>query len=232
MAPKGKQVPESFKSYEDGKHRRYNLLFAVNGGAFAIAKLFAAQNAAAVLGNLSLGQLSIGMILFTIVMVADIYAFGWKMKEVYKLDVFGRPGKTVLVLLGMLICAGWFLVACNDGSLFVQKDREVLTQLNVRIGEAESKGDRNSLDGVLAAKLAFQRANDTKSIVDRQEFLTTVAPGSKRDTEVESIQLYGDRAVVASIVTLRPGGQRYHNLRLFVRREDGWKLLGWANEPR
>jgi hypothetical protein len=31
-------VPD-FRAYEDGKHRRYELLFAVNGGAFAIAKL-------------------------------------------------------------------------------------------------------------------------------------------------------------------------------------------------
>ena len=29
------EVSESFKAYEDGKHRRYSLLFAVNGGAFA-----------------------------------------------------------------------------------------------------------------------------------------------------------------------------------------------------
>jgi hypothetical protein len=54
MASEEKQVPDSFKYYEDGKHRRYSLLFAVNGGAFAIAKVFAEKNAGAVLGNLSL----------------------------------------------------------------------------------------------------------------------------------------------------------------------------------
>ena len=27
------KVPESFKAYEEGKHRRYNLFFAVNAGA-------------------------------------------------------------------------------------------------------------------------------------------------------------------------------------------------------
>jgi hypothetical protein len=25
-------------------------------------------------------------------------------------------------------------------------------------------------------------------------------------------------------------GEKFHNLRLFVRREGQWKLLGWANE--
>ena len=113
----------------------------------------------------------------------------------------------------------------------MQSDIEVLARLNVQVGEAESKGDRNGLDGVLATKLAFQRANEAKTIVDRQEYLEAVAPNSERDTEIESIHRYGDRAVVACIVTMRPGGQRYHNLRLFVRRKEGWKLLGWANEP-
>lgn len=111
MASEEKQVPESFKSYEDGKHRRYNLLFAVNSGAFAIAKLFDEKNAAAVLGNLSLRHLSLGMILFTIVMVVDIFMFGEKMRTTYLPGAFSWQGKIVLVLLGFLICAGWFLVA-------------------------------------------------------------------------------------------------------------------------
>lgn len=111
MSPEEKQVPESFKSYEDGKHRRYSLLFAVNGGAFAISKLFAEKSAAAVLGNLSLRHLSIGMILFTIVMVVDIFMFGEKMRTTYLPDAFAWPGKIVLVLLGIFICAGWFLVS-------------------------------------------------------------------------------------------------------------------------
>jgi len=106
-----KKVPESFKAYEDGKHRRYSLLFAVNGGAFAVAKLFADSHTSNVLGSLTLRQLSIGMILFTVVMVLDIYMFGEKMRTQYLPDTFSWQGKTVLLLLGLLICAGWFLVA-------------------------------------------------------------------------------------------------------------------------
>jgi hypothetical protein len=111
MPPEQKLVPENFKLYEEGKHRRYNLLFAVNGGAFAIAKMFSDRNAAAVLGHLSLPQLSIGMILFTIVMIVDIFMFGEKMRRAYLPEAFGWQGKTVLVLIGTLICAAWFLVA-------------------------------------------------------------------------------------------------------------------------
>ena len=101
---------ESFKMYEEGKHRRYGLLFSVNGGALAIAKLFTDEKAAAFLGNLTISQLSIGMILFTIVMTADIFMFGEKMRITYISGVFGWQGKLVLILIGLLICTGWFLV--------------------------------------------------------------------------------------------------------------------------
>jgi hypothetical protein len=106
-------VPDGFKAYEDGKHRRYNLLFGVNGGAFAVAKLLADKGAGPIFGKLSLGQLSCGMILFTIVMVFDIFMFGLKMKKNYLPDAFSWPGKLVLLSIGFLISAGWFLAAWN-----------------------------------------------------------------------------------------------------------------------
>ena len=61
------------------------------------------------LGNLTLRQLSVGMILFTAVMVADIFKFGTNMQEY--VDVFHKEGKTVLLLIGLLICGGRFLVS-------------------------------------------------------------------------------------------------------------------------
>jgi hypothetical protein len=109
-----KKVPESFKSYEDGKHRRYQLLFAVNGGAFAVAKLFADKDAKDVLGSLYLPHLSLGMIVFTIVMVADIFLFGKKMRENYLPGAFDWQGRLVLALIGVLICLGWCLVGWNQ----------------------------------------------------------------------------------------------------------------------
>jgi hypothetical protein len=110
-------------------------------------------------------------------------------------------------------------------------DRAVLEQLNVEIGYAEDRGDRVWLDGVLAPQLAFRRANG--QIVNREEYLQAVAPGGRRETQVESIALSGDRAVVTCIVTIRSasGDQRYHNERLLIRHEEKWKVLGWANEP-
>ena len=60
-----------FKAYESGKHRRYNLLFAVNGGAFAVAKLLDEKGTAGV-GKLTVDNLAYGMIAFTIVMGFDI----------------------------------------------------------------------------------------------------------------------------------------------------------------
>lgn len=112
------------------------------------------------------------------------------------------------------------------------RDEDVLRELNLRIGVAESKGDRAFLDHVLAPVLAFRRANGL--VVDRAAFLDGVGPGDERQTEIESIRLLErDRAVVTCIVATGNGDQRkrFHNVRLFVRAQDGdWKLLAWANE--
>ena len=56
-----------------------------------------------------------------------------------------------------------------------------------------------------------------------------VRVGDRRLRVIEPIRIYGHRAVVECVVST--GGRDFHNLRLFVRRDDGWKLLGWANEP-
>jgi hypothetical protein len=103
-------VPSGFKEYEDGKHRRYNLLFAVNGAAFALAKLFTEPRATALLGNLTIQHLAVGMIAFSVLMGVDIGAFGMKMRK-YVPDVFQPVGIIVLILMIFLICMGWGLVA-------------------------------------------------------------------------------------------------------------------------
>jgi uncharacterized membrane protein YbhN (UPF0104 family) len=106
------QLKDAYSHYEAGKKRRYELLFSINGGAFAIAKLLVdPKNTKQVLGNLTLTHLAIGMILFTIVMVWDICGFGWGMRSAYlKNRVFRWQGITVLCLLGSLIIGGWLLV--------------------------------------------------------------------------------------------------------------------------
>ena len=110
--------------YESGKHRRYTLLFAVNGGTLAIAKYLAGDLKgdaySAVIGGLTIGRLSLGMLFFTIVMVWDIYAFGSRMHKVNS-DLFRMPGRLVLCLIGSIICVGWLVAGsyiAADTSMF------------------------------------------------------------------------------------------------------------------
>jgi hypothetical protein len=101
--PPQSQSMELAKLYEDGKHRRYSLLFAINGGAFAVAKLVTQDctNHACVLGALKLWELALGMMLMTATMVWDIYKFGDKMSE--KVDrAFTWIGKTGALLAGCI----------------------------------------------------------------------------------------------------------------------------------
>jgi hypothetical protein len=100
-------------SYIEGKMKRYNLLFAVNGGAFAIARLFGEPNTQKILGGLTPKALAIGAIVFTVVMWCDIYLFGKMMRDTFfggKL-IFQRPGQIILGLLSLFLIAGWVLAA-------------------------------------------------------------------------------------------------------------------------
>ena len=103
---------EALELYESGKHRRYSLMFAVNGGAFAIAKLLTGETGkpGLVLGNLNLQELAIGMALFTAFMTWDIFVFGRNMRATYLPNSFRWQGKTVLIVLGMLQFFGWLQV--------------------------------------------------------------------------------------------------------------------------
>jgi hypothetical protein len=102
-------------TYIDGKMKRYSLLFSVNGGAFAIAKLMSGPDKAAnaiLLGRLRLWHLALGSILFTLLMVIDIYIWGHMMKTKFLSDLaFNAPGKCILGVLGALIIIAWVLVA-------------------------------------------------------------------------------------------------------------------------
>lgn len=116
------EAKDALKLYEDGKHRRYALLFAVNGGAFAIAKLIR-EGGNNNIGGLSQKALSVGLILFTLAMVWDIFKFGERSRKLMSdvvsendlnpdaYGVFGKHGVIVLIIIGALICIGWLLVA-------------------------------------------------------------------------------------------------------------------------
>lgn len=105
------QKLDGLRTYIDGKMRRYSLLFSVNGGALAIAKLMTDAESAKLLGHLSINQLALGAIIFTIVMGIDIWLFGQMMRKRFLGEIaFSKPGKLILVLLGCLLIAGWLLV--------------------------------------------------------------------------------------------------------------------------
>jgi hypothetical protein len=102
-------------TYVDGKMKRYSLMFSVNGGAFAIAKLMTGADksgAAVLLGNLRLWHLAVGSIIFTVLMVIDIWKWGRLMKDNFLGDLtFGLVGHAVLFFLGVMIVIAWSLVA-------------------------------------------------------------------------------------------------------------------------
>lgn len=100
----GLSKKDVFELYEQGKHRRYGLLFSVNGGAFAIGRLLVGdpENGEIVLGGLTIQLLAGAMIFFSLVMCVDIYQFGVKMKGLDKRlghpnnQLFGRVGHSRL----------------------------------------------------------------------------------------------------------------------------------------
>src|SRR6185436_597410 len=121
MNATGKKVPAAFQLYEAGKQRRYSLLFSVNGAAFTVAKLVVGPNPTLILGGLSLRNLAIGAIAFTLLMAVDIFFFGQHMRSTIPdaqggapsdyIEVFGPVGKAVLAAIAVLLCSGWALVA-------------------------------------------------------------------------------------------------------------------------
>jgi hypothetical protein len=129
---------QSLSTYNEGKMRRYSLLFTVNGGAFAIAKLLGEPQGGKVLGGLSLDAVAIGAVVFTCLMWLDIFTFGqmmrrkvfgigpchdleiktelqdfWSGKEGKQdeLLIFGALSKFVLGALCTLLILGWTVAA-------------------------------------------------------------------------------------------------------------------------
>jgi|GEM_PF-2650722 len=102
-----------FRAYEAGKGRRYGLLFAVNGGAFAIETfLFKGPGALPVpLLVWALLCVPAGMIVYTLSMRADISAFGHAMRRMDARPeaerLFGPKGRRHLAIVTALLVCGW-----------------------------------------------------------------------------------------------------------------------------
>ncbi len=117
----------------------------------------------------------------------------------------------------------------------VRSDAEGLRALNIEIAHAETRGDSEFFQELLAPAFAMRRA-DGKRLDDRAAYLAGVTASAERRTSVDSISFLGDcRAVVTCVVEMdtAEGTKSFLNLRVFVREtpESAWKLLAWANEP-
>jgi hypothetical protein len=110
-------IVERFSVYTDGKMKRYTLLFAVNGGVFAIAQLQAGDSIQ-LPGMLSLSILAAGAVAFTALMTLDIWLWGQLMRrdEFAGSAVFSSVGKAILLSIGGLIISGWVLAALTPPS--------------------------------------------------------------------------------------------------------------------
>jgi hypothetical protein len=75
----------------------------------------------------------------------------------------------------------------------MKDDLLALTELNIRIAEAENRGEREWLATILAPRLAFQRADEARTVDDHVAFLQKVTSGGMRTTRIiEPIELNGD----------------------------------------
>jgi hypothetical protein len=97
----------------------------------------------------------------------------------------------------------------------MQNDIEALARRNQEITIAENAGDMAQLGVLIASQLVFLRRDG--SLANRDVFLQTPRPGH-RELRIESVQIFGARAVVAC--TVADSGVVTHNLRLFVREQD------------
>lgn len=114
-----------YEAYADGKMKRYTLLFAVNGGALAIAQVYRETG---LLGMLTVAKLAVGAICFSWLMLWDIWAFGTMMRRRYdalwkkekndptRLNIFTPVGQWILVLLVLLVTLAWVFAAIDAGS--------------------------------------------------------------------------------------------------------------------
>jgi hypothetical protein len=105
---------DEYRVYQDGKARRYTLLFSVNGGALAILEFATEVDSA----NL-FSAMPYGLILFTATMFIDIWAFGSALHAEVE-QAFRLIGRFVLTTICGLIIAAWSLMALQQWSLLDQ----------------------------------------------------------------------------------------------------------------
>jgi hypothetical protein len=108
---------EAFKIYEDGRQRRYGMLFSVNGGAIAIAKAFSEPRPHTFLDSLTIPHVAAGMILLTLMLWWDLWTFAQRMRldvgdtsGSVRTGMFSLTEKTTLCAICGLMVGGWLRV--------------------------------------------------------------------------------------------------------------------------
>ncbi len=103
---------DALKAYTDGKMERYKLLFAVNGGAFALGQFMLSTAASRLAAVLPVRYLADGAIVYTALMTVDIWLYGQMMRDRFAGDAaFSPAGRALLLLISTLLMGAWFLVS-------------------------------------------------------------------------------------------------------------------------
>ncbi len=109
---------EAFGVYQDGKSRRFSLLFTVNGGAFALLGFLAGDQPRIAFSFVTVWAfvvIPLAMIIFTQRMRDDLFVFGEGMNRVWQdLDlacpeIFSAKEQKIVRSVTRLICAAWAL---------------------------------------------------------------------------------------------------------------------------
>jgi hypothetical protein len=107
-----------FGVYQDGKSRRFSLLFTVNGGAFALVGFLAGDQPRVAFGVFSLWAfvvIPLALVLFTRAMRDDFFVFGEAMRQVWRdaglgcPEIFSEKEQRIVRYVTALICASWGL---------------------------------------------------------------------------------------------------------------------------
>jgi hypothetical protein len=109
----------AYNTYQDGKMKRYTLLFSINGGAYAIVT-WAAEHVpaaheiarAASMRTIAV-VVAIAASLFTALMLVDIWLFGRMMRRAGagdSLAYFGKHGQAVLASIICILLGAWAAV--------------------------------------------------------------------------------------------------------------------------
>jgi hypothetical protein len=109
---------DAYGVYQDGKSRRFSLLFTVNGGAFALVGFLAGDQPRVKFGVFALWAfvvVPIALVLFTRAMRDDFFVFGEAMHRVWRdsgLDcpeIFSEKERRIVRCVAALLCASWGL---------------------------------------------------------------------------------------------------------------------------